>query len=198
MPSWSLVQATAGAAAGVLSLAAFAPYALSAIRNPNKRPHRATWCIWTLVGILLAIGNYSNGVRAGIWLPLSFILGPALLAIISLKHGEGGWSLLDRFCITGALVSAGIWWMTDDPFLMLLINIGIDALGAIPTIKKSYHEPEAEDPIFWYLASAATALNLVAIETWSVAAAVYPVYMFLLMGTISLFELRPSWRRRSG
>ena len=195
MMSWHTVQGVAGLGAGVLSLAAFVPYTISTIRKPTTRPNRATWWIWSLVGVLIAFGNYSEGVRSGIWLPLSYIIGPTVLAIVSLRHGEGGWTRLDRFCLLGAVASVVFWVLTRDPLGALLINILIDALGALPTIKKSYKNPEAEDPIFWYLAFGATILNLFAVERFSFSHLVYPIYMFLLMGTVSWFELRPVLRR---
>lgn len=193
--SWHTIQGFVGLGAGILSLAAFVPYVISTIRKPTTRPNRATWWIWTLVGVLIAYGNYAEGVRSGIWLPISYIIGPTVLAIVSLRHGEGGWTRLDRFCLLGALLSIVFWTLTRDSLGALLVNILIDALGALPTIKKSYRNPEAEDPIFWYLAFAAALLNLFAVESSSFSHLVYPVYMVLLMGTVSWFEFRPRFRR---
>lgn len=193
--SWHTIQGVAGLGAGILSLAAFVPYVISTIRKPTTRPNRATWWIWLLVGILITLGDYSEGVRAGMWLPISYIVGPAVLAVVSLRHGEGGWTRLDRWCLLGAILSVGFWVLTRDPLGALLINILLDALGALPTIKKSFKNPEAEDPIFWYLAFAASVLNLFAIERFSFSHLVYPVYMVVLMGAVSWFELRPTFRR---
>tara|TARA_B100001964_G_scaffold57537_1_gene65122 strand:+ start:44756 stop:44989 length:234 start_codon:yes stop_codon:yes gene_type:complete len=71
------------------------------------------------------------------------------------------------------------------------MGLSVDFAGAMPTIRKAYHAPESEDRVAWILFISGNTLNLFAIETWSFAIAVYPVYMFLASGTIAALVLRP-------
>lgn len=181
MPDITII---AGRVAGIVSLAAFVPYILAILRG-ETRPNRATWWIWTVVGFMLGASYYSSGANHTVWVPMSYTIGPLATAILSLKYGEGGWTRFDRSCLLGAGVSAVLWWIFSSPLIALLINLFIDFMGALPTIRKSYHEPEKEDRTAWALFFTGNTANLFAVETWTFAISVYPIYMFIGSGLIT-------------
>lgn len=182
--------AVLGIGAGVLSFAAYALYIFSTLQGKTK-PNRATWWILTLVGLLIATSYYAGGARDTMWVALSYVLGPAIIAVLSLKYGEGRWERLDQFCLTGALVTAVIWYLSKSALIVLLINILMDFLGLLPTIKKSYLRPEGEDRRAWTLESFAGVVNMFAIGRWTFAIAVYPMYLLILNVAITLLLFRP-------
>jgi len=177
------ITALAGQVAGLFSLAAFVPYIIAILRGKTV-PNRTTWWIWTVVGFMLGSSYFSSGANHTIWVPVSYVVGPFITAILSVKYGEGGWTKFDRFCLFGALASIILWWIFDSPLVALIINLFIDFLGALPTIKKAYLEPEKEDRFAWTLFFAGNLFNLFAVERWIFAIAVYPIFMFLVDGAI--------------
>lgn len=183
------ITVVAGRVAGILSFVAFIPYILSILRKETK-PNRTTWWIWTLVGLTLGSSYYFSGANHTIWVPVSYIIGPFITAILSIKYGEGGWTRFDRNCLLGTGLSLVLWLIFKSPLVALLINIFIDFMGALPTIRKSYHRPEEENRVAWVLFLAGNTANLFAIETWSFAIAIYPIYMFLANGLITVLVLR--------
>ncbi len=184
------IPAVAGRAAGLLSLAAFVPYILAILRG-ETRPNRATWWIWTLVGFMLGASYYASGASHTIWVPVSYTVGPLVTAGLSVKYGEGGWTRFDRACVLGVAASLVLWWVLRSPIVALVINLWIDFMGALPTIRKSYLEPDGEDRAAWALFFVGNAANLFAVERWVFAIAVYPIYMFVASGTITALVLRP-------
>ena len=178
------ITAVVGKVAGIISLVAFIPYILAILRGETK-PNRATWWIWTVIGLMLGASYYSSGANHTIWVPVSYIIGPFAVAILSIKYGEGGWTRFDRSCLLGAGVSVVLWWMFSSPLIALLIGLFIDLMGALPTIRKAYHKPESEDRTAWTLFFAGSTANLFAVETWTFAISVYPIYMFLANGIIT-------------
>ncbi len=60
----------------------------------------------------------------------------------------------------------------------LLINVAIDATGAIPTLIKSYYEPETEDFTAWLIFFIANTLQLIAIQDWNLCC--HLSYLFIL------------------
>ena len=180
------ITAVAGKVAGIISLVAFIPYILAILRGETK-PNRATWWIWTVIGLMLGASYYSSGANHTIWVPVSYIIGPFAVAILSIKYGEGGWTRFDRSCLLGAGVSVVLWWMFSSPLIALLIGLFIDLMGALPTIRKAYHKPESEDRTAWTLFFAGSTANLFAVESWTFAIAVYPIYMFFGNGLITAF-----------
>lgn len=176
--------ATFGMVAGVVSLVAFIPYIISIIRGKTK-PNRASWWIWTIVGFMLASSYSASGAKDTMWVALSYLIGPLLTALLAIKYGEGGWTRFDRACIACAAMSAILWFVFDSPLLALLINLIIDGAGALPTIKKTYTEPENEDRLSWALFFAGNTLNLFAVNPWTFAIAIYPLYLFIGCGIIT-------------
>ena len=52
-------------------------------------------------------------------------------------------------------------------------------MGFIPTYKKAYLKPKSESRLAWIISSAATLLNLLAVNSWQLNIALYPVYLFV-------------------
>lgn len=190
MPS---ITALFGQIAGILSLAAFFPYIISILKG-RTRPNRATWIIWTAVGFMLGASYYSSGARETMWVPVSYIVGPFTTVIFSLKYGEGGWTKFDRMCLAGAGISVVLWWLSGSALIALLINLFIDFLGALPTIRKVCFDPRGESKPAWFLFFAGNTANMFAMEKWTFAIAVYPVWMFLGSGAIAALVFFPKWR----
>lgn len=176
---------TIGIIAGILAIGGYIPYIYSILAG-KTRPNRATWFIWTIVGGLLAFSYIAEGDQNSIWLPLGYFLGPLITALLSLRYGYAEWTRLDTFCIVAAAISIIPWILADNATMTLLINLAIDSTGAIPTLVKTYREPETEDLTAWMIFFIANTLQLFAISMWNLAA-LYPVYLFLLAGSIVLF-----------
>lgn len=175
-----------GVLAGVFSFVAFVLYYLAILRG-ETRPNRATWIILTIVGVLIASSYYASGARETMWIAISYVVGPLIAALLSLKYGEGGWNRFDLFCLAGCLVSVVFWWISEQPALTLAINIFIDFLGILPTLKKSYLDPLSEDKIAWSVTSLSNFLNIFAVGQWTFAIGFYPLYMLFVNGLITFF-----------
>lgn len=178
-----------GKLAGLLSFVAFILYYISIVQG-RSRPNRVTWIILTVVGILILASYYASGARNTLWIPVAYTIGPLIAALLALKYGEGGATRLDIFCLIGCGVSVILWILTDSPLLTLLINIGIDFLGIVPTLVKSFVDPWSEDLLAWVVTVFSNLLNVVAIEKWEFSIVVYPIYMVLVNGFVVLFLLK--------
>lgn len=186
-------QPLVGQIAGAISLLGFIPYAVAVLRR-RARPNRATWIIWTAVGGLLFASYRSGADGAPCWVPLSDALGPAIIAALSLRFGEGGFSRFDRGCLALAALSIAGWAVTGSASVALAINLTIDLLGALPTMRKAYADPASESPLTWQLFFGANALNLVALERWSLASAGYPLYIVAVSGMINVLLVAGRFR----
>ena len=170
-------KAFAGICAGIFSLLGFVPYIITVLQGKTS-PNRASWSIWASLGIILALSNYSAGARETMWLLSAYAVCQITIALLSLKHGEGGWNTFDRTCLFGALISIFLWQIYDSPLIAITISIAIDSLGALPTIKKSYLQPETEDLFSWMMFWTAGTLNICALTQWSVELTAQPIYLF--------------------
>lgn len=183
--------------AGIVSLVAYGIYIFSTIKGETK-PSRSTWWILTLVGIVIMWSSYALGSTDNLWIQMSYVIGPGIIAVLSLKYGDNfGFEKLDWICLIGAFVSIILWIVFNSPLVALLGSIIVDAIGLIPTIKKSYTNPKEEDPTAWSLEMFASILNAIAIGTWfqEDKSWIYAIYLVLMNGTIfTLLVLRP-WHK---
>ncbi len=172
-----------GAIAGICSFCGFLPY-WWAIWQGKTRPNRATWLIWLVVGIIIAISYRSAGAESTMWVPITYVIGPLVTSLLAIKLGEGGWTKFDRICLLSVGASLVVWWIFKSPEVALVINIGIDLLGALPTIRKSFRDPHSENLLAWVLFTVSNAFNVLAIDRWLWQVTIYPLYMFALCSAI--------------
>ena len=187
MNSW---QNTLGIVAGFISVVGFVPY-ITAICQKKTKPNQTTWCIWTIVGFILLASYYSSGATSTIWVPACLAFGHLIIAILALIYGERDWSDFDKTCLIGTGISLILWWWYNSPIIAFCLNIAIDFLGALPTIKKAYYKPHTEEALPWILFLIAHTLNLSALAfPWSFQIVAYPLYLFLVVATIVVLLLR--------
>jgi hypothetical protein len=151
-----------------------------------------SWSVWTLLGVLILASYRAVGAENTIWLAIATAVGPFAILLLALRHGQGGASRLDIVCLLAALAGIGVWAFTSDAFAGLLCFLAADVMGAVPTVAKVWREPYSEPLPAWLLWFAGSAFQLAAVERWSVAIALFPLYFFagqLLIITLML------WRR---
>lgn len=175
---WDL-KATLGIIAGIIAFLAYVVYVVSIFRGKSK-PNRATWWIWAFMGLVLALSYKFSGADNTVWVPYVEFLGPLTIAILSIKYGEGGLkNKTDLFCLFGAVASIVLWIVFDSPVVALVTNLAIDSFAIVPTIKKSFLRPEGEDFWAWFGTGLADSLNMFAVEKFSFAILLYPIYMLV-------------------
>lgn len=181
-----------GIVAGLIDFISFAPYIRSIVKGQTK-PERASFAIWTTSSLLLLASYFASGARDTIWFLLSYSVMQVVVLFLSYKYGMGGFNKLDIVCIVGALLGLTLWIVTDNPLTAVLLNLVVDVIGFIPTIKKIYFLPETENKLSWSMAAIASLLNLLAINKWTFGIAVYPVVIlwpYWLVVVLLLFPRR--------
>lgn len=177
------VHAFAGALAGALALLSMIPYVAAILRGETK-PSLTTWAIWTVAGSMVAATYMASGATHTWWLAGAYVINPLVVTVLSLKYGVRASEPLDWICLAGALSSLVPWLVYDSPVIALYMNILVDLLGALPTLKKSFLRPESENRLSWLMTFVAAGFNVLAIELWEPAIFVYPVYACIMTGLI--------------
>lgn len=182
-------QATLGVLAGFLSFLCFIPYIVTILLG-KTRPNRASWWIWAINGSILASSYYVAGASNTLWLIIFSVIAQYIIAILSFKYGKGGWTFFDRACLMGASLSLTLWFGLKSPMSAIVLTLLTDLLGALPTLKKSYYEPETEDMLTWIIYVVASILNVIAIEQWFLAIVLPPIYVLFINTAILVMLLR--------
>ena len=184
MPHLTGIHIITGWLAGVMTLVAFTPYVRSILLG-KTRPNRVSWFIWAFICTITAFAYRASGASATLWVAYVYAAMTTLVALLSIKRGEPGFTWLDCVCFFGAVASLVPWFVFHDAPLALYISIAIDVFAVLPTLHKAYRDPASEDPLAWTISATAMALNLFAIEDWSPRVSAYPIYCFIAVGSIA-------------
>ncbi len=168
-----------GLLAFLVMLVGYVPYVLSIFKGRTK-PSRVSWWIWTLLGAVNFASYWQSGAIETMWVHGIIVVGPLTIALLSVRHGMGGSSRLDRFTLIGCALSLVLWGTTGSAVLGLFFNLLVDSIAAIPTVWKAWQRPDTENLPAWLLSLLGYGINLFAIKHWTPFTASYPVYLVLL------------------
>ncbi len=107
--------------AAVLALLGAVPYVIDTLRG-RTRPNRATWTVYAVVGTLAVISSYAAGGRWSLLVGVAYAIGPVAILLASIRHGEGGWSPLDRSCLGLAALGLAGWAVSGDPRVGVVLH----------------------------------------------------------------------------
>lgn len=191
LPLW---RAKIGIVAGLLAIASYVPYIISVCKK-RTCPSRTTW--WILTGATLCtLKAYSaSGDGNALWVAIGDVVGILVIALLSISYGTGGKDGADIVCFVGSTIGMLLWWMFDSPVVGLVTMLLVDGLAIVPTVTKTYQHPEQEDRLAWVLYAVGHLLSVTAIEDWTIAAAIYPIYHSASGSTIVVLTLRSAGKR---
>ena len=168
------------------------PYVRDILRRSTK-PERATWWVWTGLGVMSVIAQFQAGNRWSLAMTIASVLACAVIAFLSLTHGYGRFKVRDTAALVVAASGMALSQVLHSPLVALLIIIGVDMIGYSLTIAKTWHSPETETLSTWILASAGGLLGFLAVGSLNFTQVIYPIYIFvgnLLMVAIIVSRLR--------
>jgi len=184
-----------GVALGVLGAAA---YLRDTIRGTTQ-PNRVTWLLWAVAPLLAAAVEFKSGV--GLRTLTTFTIGfmPLLIFIASFHNPAVVWRIgrLDYVC--GALSVAGTvgWLVTRSGVVAIVAAIVADLLAGLPTLVKSWTDPQTESVSAYLGAFLNAAILLLTVTDWTTAVVAFPVYIVCLAGVeVLLVGAKPGPRHR--
>lgn len=145
------------------------------IVTKKSNPHAYSWLIWAITQTTAALGVfYGNGGWGGTYLVLNTLFVAAIF-FLSLKFGTKNITRSDTVVLITALMAIFVWWQLHQPVISILMVTGIDTLGSVPSIRKSFVEPWSETLIFWLLVTIAGILGVLAIKEYNFMSTFYIV-----------------------
>jgi hypothetical protein len=177
------MQLALGFLALVVNLIGYVPYIRDILRHKVK-PHRITWGIWTILTIIAAFNQVSNGGGYSSLFFISTTLLVTTVFVLSFHYGMGGASKIDRVCLILAILLLIYWITVQETRLSTVLAVIIDGVAAIPTLIKTYHHPKTESYPQWTLAGIAGLLTMLSVPRLDWALILYPLYVFLMNGAI--------------
>ncbi|MFO0743834.1 MAG: hypothetical protein U0469_02155 [Candidatus Paceibacterota bacterium] len=165
----------------IVGIYCFIPY-ISDIFKGKTKPHLYTWFIWTILQTVGVLAMLNAGAKLGV---LSLAFGAILcffIFILSFFYGTKNIKLFDKICLMGALIAVIIYFFLNNPFWSVIVVTITDLVGFLPTIRKSFEEPETETFSTYFFSSLSSLFALGALSYFSLTTSVYLISLFLSNG----------------
>ena len=177
-----------GLLSGILPMIGVIPYDRDIFRHKTK-PHRGSFLIWSILGGIAFFTQLAKGATWSLFLPGADTLATLSIFILSLWYGTGGLNKRDiaGLCVAG--VGLVVWYCTKEPLTALFITVGVDAVGTVLTLIKTYQEPHSETFSSWLLAALGGLFAVFAVGKLSFALLLYPAYIFIANGAVNVVML---------
>ena len=166
------------------------PYFRDILKKQTK-PHLYTWLIWIITQGTATVAMIYGGANFGAW---PFITGTILVALVfalSFKYGTKDITRSDTILLIFALLAVATWCLLNSPVISVAMVTIIDAIGFIPTIRKSYTDPWSETVFFWVTMSIIDILAILALEQYNFLTVTYSVMLIIgnsIVVTVCLFR----------
>ena len=165
---------TLSAVAIALTFLAFYPY-LRGIIQGTTNPHVFSWVIWGSTTFVVFLAQLQAGGGVGAWpIGVSGVFTILIATVAYVKRADITITRLDWLFLTAALSSLPLWYATSDPAWAVVVLTAVDLLGFGPTVRKAYVAPHSESLATFGLFAARNALVILALESYSVAKALFP------------------------
>ncbi len=177
----------------VLSIVGHTPYIVDAYKQKTK-PHFFTWLIWSIVVGLVFFGQVAKGGGAGAWSTGATAVIVVIITLLALRNKRKDITKSDKIFFILALLAIIPWYFANDPTLSVVMATGIDALAFLPTMRKTLKDPTSETFVLYPLNVLRHGLSIYAISSYNLATVIYPAYLFIANGLMTLIILRPKLR----
>jgi len=169
----------------ILMNVAAIPYLIDVVHKKTK-PRIVTWTIWTILMAIAGFAALDSGAVPAAVLSFASAVSTSLVVILGYKNSDKTYTKLDIFSFIGAISGLVLWWAFNSPLIAIVMSVVIDFIGAIPTIWHSYKKPQEETASFFILCFFSALLALLAVENFSVAATLVPIYLMIIDGFIGV------------
>ncbi len=168
------VLLTAGTSLATLSVV---PYIRNIIRGKTK-PRIVSWVVWAILLGLTSIVSWQEGQVASAVLATTSTLACVIITTLAVRYTTFTLTRLERYTLLGALIGVVLWLVFDDPMLVLLAALTVDAIAYLPTYVNGWQNPHHESLSMFVVSTIGSSLVLAAavLNQASSHGLVYPIY----------------------
>jgi hypothetical protein len=169
--------------------------ALVYIRSMFKgqtKPNRVTWFMWSIAPFIAAAAASSKGVNWAVIPVFMSGLSPFLVFAASFFNRKAYWKLssFDYVCGLLAALAIGLWLVTNNPNLAIIFAIMSDALPAIPTLAKAWHNPETENAWPFIIGIFSPITSFLVTTAWTFSELAFPAYLIAINALLAFSVLK--------
>jgi len=177
LPGWCAYAATIFIVGGTVSY-------IRDIRRATVTPNLVTWFLWSLAPLIAVAAQLYSGSGTTVILTATVGLCPLIVFLYGLRRGSFKPTTFDWCCGIASVTALVLWQISGSGVVGVLFSIAADALGAIPTLRKTFSHPRSESPLFFGLFAISALVTLLTITEWSITNAAFAIYIFALYAVL--------------
>lgn len=158
----------------------------------QTRPNRVTWFLWSAIPMIAVAAALTKGVGWAV-LPV-FMSGftPFLVFLASFVNKKAYWQLEKRDYLYGSfsVLALVLWAITKEPNVAIVLAIVSDSLAFMPTLIKSWKNPESESAITYACGIFSALTSFAAMKMWGLSELAFPLYLIITNLLLVLFIQR--------
>ena len=157
-------------------------------------PHPYTWFIWSIVSMTTFFGGLAKGAGIGA-LPTGVAEGfTIIIFIFSLKYlfnGKAGHiRKIDNYFLAICLLGLIPWIITKNPTISVIVIVLVDIFAFIPTLRKTWVNPETEKALLYEMNVSRHILTLFSLQTYNIATTFHSIAMICTNTLMTAFIKR--------
>ena len=172
-------KAILGTIAVIIAFVGYVPYFRDIFLGKTK-PHAFSWLVWSSLTGIAFFGQIFDQGGAGAWVTGFTAVVSLIIFFLALKKGEKKITVSDKWSLLGASLALVLWFVTQNPLASIILIIIIDALGFYPTFRKSYHKPQEETMITYFIGGLKFLIAIFALQNYSLVTWLYPAALVLM------------------
>lgn len=165
-------------------------YLVDTIKGRVK-PNKVSWLLWSIAPLIAFFAMIKQGVGMQAW--VTFVVGfvPLVIFIASFFNKDAMWEIgkVDIVCGVLSVLGLVLWLITKVGNIAIFFSIVADGLAAIPTIIKSYNEPDTENATIFIFGIINSLIGILTITQWNFETYGFPIYL-LIVNSIIAFLIR--------
>lgn len=171
----------------LISFIGIIPYTIDTIKGKVK-PNRVTWFLWSFVPFIAFISQIKQGVGIQSLFTFMTAFTPAIVFLASFFNKKAYWKIgrLDITCGILSILGVILWQLTSIANLAIFFSIMADFLAALPTVVKSWFEPETENYIPYLTAAISALITILTIKIWNFETGAFSIYILFMMTLIGI------------
>lgn len=185
------IKAVFGILSSIVLIVGGIPYLID-IHKRKVHPHVLSWIGWSFITALGGSAMLASGSHWVVALLFANTLLCFAIAVYSVIRKVGVWStsIYDFVFFGLGILGLILWQLLDAPIIALILAIIADLSFGLPTIIKTYKDPESETYFAWLASTMSGLLSLFAIEHFNFSEVAYPAYLFIFDSIVLFLVLK--------
>lgn len=158
----------------------------------SAQPNRITWLLWGIFPMVIFVAQRAQGMEDLSWASFAAGFMPFLIVAASYFNKRAYWKSapLDYYLMAAAIVGIILWAITGNPKLAFVFALVADILAGIPTLIKSYTNPDSESWIAYAISAVGFGISLLSVQIYNFENTAFVAYIFLLNSACAVLASR--------